>query len=168
MSMQVDTTSATTVLATLHGTVDNTVERVFDFVSVDDVVLAILTGPTALTNYEIINGPWGRVGASRWLNFQSGLRAQETIDALVRPHLYAYHLTQFSGDVGTLTDLASSQWIFTPVGTRTQIEWTYSWRALNSHSLDELQRFVSQTWLEWMTSTFKETQRLLKRDILGP
>ncbi|MGW6217019.1 hypothetical protein [Streptomyces sp. NPDC055109] len=165
---QIETTSDTAVVATLRGTVDNTLERVFDFITVDDVVLAILTGPTKLTNYEIITAPWGRPGASRWLNFESGLRAQETIDTHIRPHLYGYHLANFSGDVGTLTDLATSQWTFTPFGTRTHVTWTYTWRPKDPQRLDELRQWVSQTWLAWMTSTFEETQRLLQRDPLGP
>nr|WP_107912343.1 SRPBCC family protein [Streptomyces chartreusis] len=165
---QIDTTSSTAVLATLQGTVENTVERVFDFITVDDVVLAILTGPTALTSYEITRGPWGHIGASRWLNFESGLRAQETIETVVRPHLYAYRLTQFSGDVGDLTDLATSQWTFSPAGTRTHVAWTYTWNAREPDRLKELQDFVAQTWLAWMSTTFEETQRLLRRDHLGP
>ncbi|MFJ9752866.1 hypothetical protein [Streptomyces chartreusis] len=166
--IQTDVTSDAMVQATLRGTVNNTIERTFDFITVDDVVLAILTGPTALKGYDIITGPWGHTGASRWLNFRSGLRAQETIDTHIRPYLYAYHLTNFSDEVGALTDLATSQWVFTPAGTRTQVTWTYSWRPQSPQQLTELHTWVSQTWLKWMTSTFEETQRLLQRDPLGP
>ncbi|WP_159395832.1 SRPBCC family protein [Streptomyces sp. 3211] len=165
---QIDTTISTAVLVNLSSTVNNTIERVFDFVTFGDVVLSILTGPAALNDYEMIRGPWGQVGASRWLNFKSGIRAQETITSLVRPHLYTYALTNFSGDVGSLTDLAVSEWKFTPAGTRTQVTWEYSWRPKNVGRMDELGLFVSQIWTEWMTSTFTETQRLLKRDLLGP
>jgi hypothetical protein len=84
------------VMSAVGGVVENSVERVYDFIVAEDVVLKIIKGKPALKGYDIITGSWDHACVARWLNMEGGFRARETINSLVRPYLFEYQLEDFS------------------------------------------------------------------------
>jgi hypothetical protein len=156
------------VMSAVGGVVENSVERVYDFIVAEDVVLKLIKGRPALEGYDIVTGPWDHAGAARWLNMEGGFRARESINSLVRPYLFEYQLEDFSSpDLREITDLAAAHWTFMPVGPRTHIKWYYAWRVRKPEHMEALYEFVANTWRGWMTTAFAETKRLLDRDVFS-
>ena len=154
------------VQSAVGGIVENSVEKVYDFIVAEDVVLKLLKGKPALEGYEIIKGTWDHAGSERWLNMEGGFRVRETINILARPYLFEYQLEDFSDpNLSKIADVARAHWTFTPVGPRTRVKWYYEWRARQIEHVGAVQEFVANTWRNWMTTIFAETKGLIDRDV---
>ena len=117
----IDRGSNLLVTAALGALVENDVETVFDFTVAEDVVTKFLKGEPAVTGYEIMQGPWGQPGAFRWTYFGKD-KAREQVNFIQRPYLFDYQLTEYTSELKDLVDLAVAQFLFRPVGPRTEIK----------------------------------------------
>lgn len=154
------------VTAAVAATVENKVETVFDFTVAEDVITKFLKGEPAVTGYEIQQGPWGQKGAYRWVHFGED-KAREEINFIQRPYLFDYQLTNFSSDLKDMVDLAVAQFLFRPVGPRTEIKWYYNFRAKSEEILPQLQDFVENVWVDWMKSHLNDTKEALDKDVFA-
>ncbi|GAA2227733.1 hypothetical protein GCM10010413_24370 [Promicromonospora sukumoe] len=151
------------VVCAVGGIVENNVERVFDFTIAEDVVTNFLKGEPAVTGYDVHQGPWGQTGSYRTVYF-GDQSAREQVNFIQRPFVFDYQLTDFSWELGDLCDLAVNQFLFRPVGPRTQVKFYYQFRARNAEAVQPLHEFATSTWLAWMTSYLDATKKALDKD----
>ncbi|WP_299246793.1 SRPBCC family protein [uncultured Aquimarina sp.] len=154
------------VTAAVSATVENNVETVFDFTVAEDVITRFLKGVPEVTGYEIQQGPWGQKGAYRWVHFGED-KAREEINFIQRPYLFDYQLTDFTAELKDMVDLAVAQFLFRPVGPRTEIKWYYNFRAKSEGVLPQLQDFVENVWVAWMKSYLNDTKEALDKDVFA-
>jgi hypothetical protein len=81
------------VLNALETVVENNVERVFDFIVAEDVVVHFRKTSPAIAAVEDQSGTWNHAGASRIIVMDNGNRFRETIIAYQRPYLFHYSFT---------------------------------------------------------------------------
>lgn len=82
----------------------------------------------------------------------------------MRPYVFDYQLTDFSGDLNELCDLAVNQFLFQPIGRRTLVKFYYQFRARDAGTLGRLQTFARDTWLSWMYSYLDAMKAALDKD----
>ncbi|GAA4277299.1 hypothetical protein [Aquimarina mytili] len=73
-------------------------------------------------------------------------------------------MTDFTADLKDMVDLAVAQFLFRPVGPRTEIKWYYNFRAKSEEVLPQLQDFVENVWEDWMKSYLNDTKEALDKD----
>lgn len=151
------------VVVAAGTTVSNSIERVFDFTVAEDVATSFLKGQPAVTGYELHHGPWGQPGARRTVFFGED-SVREEINFFVRPYLFDYQLTDFSGALGELCDLAANQFLFRPVGPRTLVKFYYQFRARSVEAIEPLRDYATNTWLAWMHSYLDAMRAAIDKD----
>jgi len=155
------------VTAAVGAIVENNVETVFDFTVAEDVITEFLKSEPEVTGYDILQGPWGQPGANRWVYFGDE-KAKEQVNWIQRPYLFDYQLTEFTSDLKEMVDLAVAQFLFRPIGPRTEIKWYYNFRALSEDVLPQLMDFVENVWVPWMKSYLDDTKKVLGHDVFYP
>lgn len=151
----------------LGATVENNIERVYDFVVAEDVHLNFLGGEPRMLGYDIEKGPWNRSGATRVTRFEGDYGFRETIIGCERPYYFQYMVTEFKGGwLEGLIDLAISTLIFSSHGPRTRINWQYQMRPENQDQskLADLKTLMSEGWYPWQQYFIQEVQGALNKD----
>lgn len=166
----------------LMATIDNNIERVYDFIVAEDVDVDFLQGRTNLSGaaeanidslpgtprmlgYEIEGGFWGRAGATRISSFEGDATIRETIIDCERPYYFQYMLTDFDGGwFDGLIDLGISTFSLSSFGPRTRVNWQYQMRPANMDRLDDVCQLMSKMWYPWQQSFFTVLQETLNKD----
>ncbi|GAA1483046.1 SRPBCC family protein [Gordonia sinesedis] len=68
---------------------------------------------------------WGTVGQTRVVRQVGGGSMREELVAVDAPRSFAYRLTDITGPLAPLVDHIDGRWDFAPVGTGTEITWTW-------------------------------------------
>ena len=116
--------------------------------------------------YDILKGNWRHPGSARIVKFDDGLEAREEAVALSRPNYFAYQLSDFTGPMGDMVDFAFAEFVFTPIGSRTKVRWTYAFRPKEGQ-LVAVQAFVADGWVAWMHSYIEPLKDAIRRDPFG-
>ncbi|MEL6928249.1 MAG: hypothetical protein AAFO95_06420 [Cyanobacteria bacterium J06600_6] len=168
------------VMNAVSTTVNNNVERVYDFISAEDVDRDFLQAQTTISDeqdgesqpdkpkmlgYEIEVGPWGQKGATRVTSLEGDISFRETVIDCQRPHYFQYMLTDFNGGwFEGLVDLGISTFYFSPHGPRTHINWMYEMRPACKDRLDDTEQFMSKFWHPWQQSLLAIVKEALDKD----
>ncbi|MEL6500021.1 MAG: hypothetical protein AAFQ23_01255 [Cyanobacteria bacterium J06623_1] len=166
----------------LTATIDNNIERVYDFIVAEDVDLNFLQGRTNLSGaeaanndspirtprmlgYEIDGEFWNQIGATRISSFEGDAKIRETIIDCQRPYLFQYMLTDFVGGwFEESIDLGISTFCLSSFGPRTRVNWQYQMRPINMDKIDEVHQLMSKLWYPWQESFFNVLQEALNKD----
>jgi len=149
----------------LTATIDNNIERVFDFIVAEDVVTKYLKGDPALLSYDMEVGPWNHSGATRINTFADGSKLRETVIDMERPASFQYMQTEFhGGGFEGLVDLGLATFKLSPAGPRTDVNWTFDMRPASPDKLDDVRKFMIETWKPWMNSFFDALKKALNKD----
>jgi hypothetical protein len=90
----------------------------------------------------------------------------EQVNDFVRPHLFAYQLSDFAGGaLAQLADLAIGQFICTPYGPRTWVQHIYAFRPRELEALTPLHEFARDVWHPWQTTFMTGMQAALGHDV---
>ena len=158
-----------TVTAAIEARIDNSVERTYDVTVAEDVLTHFLKGggnAPGVKRYEVIRGDWSHAGSARIVTFDNGLQAREEVTHLIRPHYFAYQLTDFTDDMGEMVDTAFAQFVFEPLGSRTRVRWQYAFRPLDGR-MDAVRAFVEDGWVDWMHGYVDALGEAIARDPFG-
>ncbi len=150
----------------ITATVNNTIERVFDFTVAEDVVTKFLKGKPALLNYDLEVGPWNHSGATRVNTFEGNSKLRESIIDWVRPTYFQYMLTEFKGGVfDGLIRQGIATFSLASYGPRTLVNWTFQMVPESSEKIAELQKFMTDVWYPWMESYMDAMKKALDKDL---
>ncbi|MEL6467814.1 MAG: SRPBCC family protein [Pseudomonadota bacterium] len=158
-----------TVTAAVEDVIENSVERSYDVTVAEDVITRFLKGgdgAPGVIGYDILKGDWSHPGSARIVKFDDGLEAREEVVALIRPSYFAYQLSDFTGPMGDMVDFAFAEFVFTPIGSRTKVRWTYAFRPKEGQ-LEAVQAFVANGWVDWMKSYIDTLKTAIQRDPFG-
>jgi|GEM_PF-3166307 len=158
-----------TVTAAVEDVIENSVERSYDVTAAEDVITRFLKGgdgAPGVIGYDILRGDWSHPGSVRIVKFDNGLEAREEVVALIRPNYFAYQLSDLTGPLGDVVEFAFAEFVFTPVGSRTKVRWTYTFRPKDGQ-LDAVQAFISDVWVAWMQGYIDTLKNAIKRDPFG-
>ncbi len=70
-------------------------------------------------------GDWGTVGQTRTVVQAGGTSLREELTRVDAPEVFGYTLSNVSGPLAPLIDHIDGEWSFTPVGTGTEVTWTW-------------------------------------------
>lgn len=158
-----------TVTAAIEDVIENAVERSYDVTVAEDVITRFLKGgdgAPGVVGYDVLRGDWSHPGSARIVKFDNGLEAREEVMHLIRPNYFAYQLSDFTGEMGEMVELAFAQFVFTPIGSRTRVRWTYAFRPKEGQ-LDAVQAFVADGWVDWMKGYVGALKDAIQRDPFG-
>lgn len=158
-----------TVTAAVEDVIENAVERSYDVTVAEDVITRFLKGgdgAPGVVGDDILKGDWSHSGSTRIVKFDDGLAAREEVVALIRPNYFGYQLSDFTGRMGDMVDFAFAEFVFTPVGSRTKVRWTYAFRPKDDQ-LDGVRAFISDGWVTWMKGYVDTLKHAIKRDPFG-
>ena len=155
----------------LEATVDNNIERVYDFITAEDLDLNFLSKKLNLEDtpkmvgYDMEIGPWNHSGATKISTFEGDATIRETIIECQRPYYFQYMITEFNGGwFEGLIDLGISTFSLSSYGPRTHVNWLYKIRPVSLDKLPDIQKLMSEYWYPWQQFFFKELQSALNRD----
>lgn len=150
----------------ITGTINNSLERVYDFIVAEDVVLKFLKGKPALLEYNMEVGPWNHSGATRINTFEGGSKLRETIIDCVRPTYFQYMLTEFKGGVFEgMVEQGIATFSLSSYGPRTNVHWSFQMRPASPDKLKDLQKFMIEIWYPWMESFMTALKKALDKDL---
>lgn len=158
-----------TVTAAIEDVIENSVERSYDVTVAEDVITRFLKGgdgAPGVIGYDILKGDWSHPGSARVVKFDDGLEAREEVVALIRPNYFAYQLSDFTGPVGDIVDFAFAEFVFTPIGSRAKVRWTYAFRPKKGQ-LEAVQAFIADGWVAWMQGYVDTLKTAIRRDPFG-
>jgi hypothetical protein len=153
------------VLNALEAVVQNNVERVFDFIVAEDIVVFFRKSSPAIVAVEDQTGTWNHPGASRIIVMDNGNRFRESIIAYQRPYLFHYMLTEFSGapQKGIVNE-AIAMFIMQPYGPRTHVSWHYAMRPESDARLADARAFMQNVWRPWQQGFMDALKKALDKD----
>ena len=150
----------------ITATVDNTIERVFDFIVAEDVVIKFLKGKPALLKYDMEIGPWNHSGATRVNTFEGDSKLRESIVDWVRPTYFQYMLTEFKGgELEGMIKQGIATFSLASYGPRTLVNWSFQMTPASPDKTEDVQKFMTDTWYPWMESFITAMKKALDKDI---
>ena len=153
------------VLNALEAVVQNNVERVFDFIVAEDVVVLFRKSSPAIVAVEEQTGTWNHPGASRIIVMDNGNRFRESIIAYQRPYLFHYMLTEFSGaQQKGIVNEAIAMFMMQPYGPRTHVSWHYAMRPESDARLADARAFMQNVWRPWQQGFMDALKKALDKD----
>ena len=140
-------------------------ERVFDFIVAEDVVVLFRKSSPAIVAVEEQTGTWNHPGASRIIVMDNGNRFRESIIAYQRPYLFHYMLTEFSGapQKGIVNE-AIAMFMMQPYGPRTHVSWHYAMRPESDARLADARPFMQNVWRPWQQGFMDALKKALDKD----
>lgn len=141
------------VPVTREALVPGGIRDVFDFVAAEDVLPRILTGyglVPGISHTSDISGPWDQPGSRRIVHLLDGSHVREGVTHYDPPHYFAYRVSDPSFALKHLMIEAKGEFWFAQTGQRTQVRWTYTFRARNGFSKLPLRLFVGTQWKGYM------------------
>lgn len=161
----IDAKTTVLTLNVVAGTIDNNIEKVFDFTIAEDVVVNFLKGSPAVVGYDMLQGPWNHRGANRIVRVEGGNQWHETVTDFQRPYLFAYQLNEFQGgELSRLAEFAVAQFFFMPYGPRTLVKHYYGFHPKSPELLSEMHEFASKVWYPWQTTFMEGMKKALGKD----
>lgn len=82
----------------------------------------------------VLNQPseWGSVGQTRTVTLVGGGSMLEELTSVDPPRAFGYTLSDIRSPLAPLVGLVDGEWLFTPVGTGTEVTWRWTIRPKSS------------------------------------
>jgi uncharacterized protein YndB with AHSA1/START domain len=153
------------VATTVEVTIDRPVDEVFKALVAEDVLPKILKkyGPIpGVIATRVIDGPWERAGASRYVFTEGGGSVHETITDIDPARSYHYQIDDFHNPLKDLANNARGTFLFEARGAQTRVRWTYSFARKSPLTRPILGVFVHVFYRGFMKQALAESKKQLE------
>ncbi len=140
-------------------------DRVFAFITAEDVLPKVLTGygplPAVIRTSEQ-TGHWDVPGSMRRVHLADGSSVREQVTAYVSPTSFAYRVWDFEHPViRRLASQARGDWTFVPESGGTRVVWTYTFVAQSGVAALPLAAITQVLWRGYMDVCLQNAQAAL-------
>ncbi|GAA2164372.1 polyketide cyclase/dehydrase/lipid transport protein [Humibacillus xanthopallidus] len=112
-------------------------------------------------------GTWGEVGQTRTIVLTDGGTMREQLTEVVRPHHFAYRLTDITGPLRPLVSGVEGRWAFAPVGTGVLVTWSWVLHPTSGYAARVLP-LVGRLWRGYARQALEETSDVLVAGAVSP
>jgi hypothetical protein len=112
-------------------------------------------------------GPWGEVGQTRTIVLTDGGTMREELVEVVRPHHFAYRLTDVTGALAPLVTHVEGRWSFTPAGTGVRVTWSWRLHPRTPYAARVLP-LVGRMWRGYARQSLEQVSDVLVEATLTP